>query len=108
MLDLRYFAKSILRSWKHHITIQLASLLVLSSALTVVFSFYLVFSNLERLVVSWGSELEMSIYLEDDMDKKGQAAVERSLYGLNKFRTITLQDKKTTTESFSYDPFQKL
>ncbi len=67
MLSFDYFMKSILRSWRYQPAVQGAALLVLSCTLTIVFTFYLVFSNIERMIVSWGADLEMNIYLEDEL-----------------------------------------
>ncbi len=100
MLNIDYFLKSVVRSWKNHLTIQLSSLLVLSSALTIVFSFYLVFTNLERLVVSWGSDLEMNVYLEDSIEPSRQASLLKSLEEMDKFKEIRYLDRKTTTDGF--------
>lgn len=100
MLSLNYFLKSISRSWKNHLTIQLASLLVLSSALTVMFAFYLVFANLERLVVSWGSGLEMNVYLEDTAEPEKFSSIQKTLEEMDKFNEIKFLDRKTTSDNF--------
>ena len=104
MLTFDYFLKSILRSWKHQPAVQIAALLVLSCTFTIVFSFYLIFSNLERLIVSWGSDLEMNIYLEDSVNTVRKNEIYKELQDLNKFKQIDYLDKKTVAQGF----FQKM
>jgi cell division transport system permease protein len=72
MDDLRGFR----RSWVHHTGMQLATLSVLSATFAVVAFVLITALNLNRLLVSWGESVEMSIYLTDSTD---QAKADRLL-----------------------------
>lgn len=100
MLTFNYFFKSILRSWKHQPAVQFSAVLVLSCTFAIVFSFFLIFSNLERLVVSWGSDLEMNIYLEDSTSANKTEEIIKELQSMNKFKQVKYLNKEEVAKGF--------
>jgi cell division transport system permease protein len=59
---------SLLRSWKHSATVQLTTLTVLSGTFFVISTFALIHENLDSVLTRWGQEVQMTVFLEDDID----------------------------------------
>lgn len=88
------------RSWKHHPLIQTGAVVVLTGTFTVIFSIYLFFGNMERILVSWGSNIEMNIFLKDNVPEEQTARIQKELEGLNYFKDVKLITKKNATDQF--------
>lgn len=89
-----------LRSWRHHPLIQTGALVVLTGTFTVVFSIYLFFGNMERIMVSWGSNVEMNIFLKDNLSKDQIANIKKELEELKYFKDINFVDQKDAASQF--------
>lgn len=88
------------RSWKHHPIIQTGALVVLTGTFTVVFSIYLFFGNMERILVSWGSNIEMNIFLKDNLNTEDLSKIQNELKEMNYFKDIQLVSKKDAADQF--------
>lgn len=100
MNNLRNLLKHIGRSWQHHPIIQLTSLIVLTGTFTVIFSMTLFFTNLERVLVSWGSSIDINIYLEEGLKDDKILSVQNELSRLNYFKAVEFMDSKTAADKF--------
>lgn len=89
-----------LRSWKHHPLIQTGALVVLTGTFTVVFSIYLFFGNMERILVSWGSNIEMNIFLKDGLSTEETEKLKQELVELEYFKDVQLVTQKDAAEQF--------
>lgn len=89
-----------LRSWKHHPWIQTGALVVLTGTFTVVFSIYLFFGNMERILVSWGSNIEMNIFLKDNLSPEETENIKKELVDLKYFKEVELITQKDAAEQF--------
>lgn len=88
------------RSWKHHPLLQTGALVVLTGTFTVIFSIYLFFGNMERILLSWGSNIEMNIFLKDSLSEEEISKVKGQLSALNDFKEIQLVTKKDAADQF--------
>ncbi len=88
MNNFKALYQHVMRSWRHHLLLQMGSLVVITSALTIVFSMFLFFLNLEKALISWGSESDINIFLKENMT--GQE--------LNRAQSSV--DKKQASEKF--------
>ena len=88
------------RSWKHYPFIQTGALVVLTGTFTVIFSINLFFGNLERILVSWGTNIEMNIFLKDDLSQEKLAEIKNELEELKFFRDIELVTKESAADQF--------
>lgn len=57
--------KHIVRSWRHHFSLQIATVLVLSMVLIILSFVFSVRQNLNQLNAVWGDNLELTVYLKD-------------------------------------------
>jgi cell division transport system permease protein len=88
------------RSWGHHFLLQLGSLVVISSALTIVFSIFLFFSNLERTLISWGSAFDVNIFLKDNLKSEEISKIQGGIENLGYFKKIDFVDSKEASDKF--------
>lgn len=71
------FARSIdaiVRSWRQHIGMQIATLAVLTATFCVVLFMVTLTQNFRRVLAVWGENVQISVYLEDGLS---EAAVEK-------------------------------
>ncbi|MES2769219.1 MAG: permease-like cell division protein FtsX [Bdellovibrionota bacterium] len=88
------------RSWKHHPLIQTGALVVLTGTFTIIFSIYLFFSNMERILVSWGSNIEMNIFLKDNLGTDEVEKIKKELVDLNYFKDVHFVTQKDAASQF--------
>lgn len=81
--------------WMH-----LSALLVLTSTLTIIFSLTLFLKNLEGILVSWGSQIEMNVYLADNLKKEEQQEVQSKIANLGHFKEVQLVTKEKAIDNF--------
>lgn len=88
------------RSWKHHPLIQTGAFVVLTGTFTVVFSIYLFFGNTEKIMTSWGSNIEMNIFLKDNLSAEQITNIKKELIGFNYFKEINFVTQKDAADQF--------
>lgn len=71
--------KHISKSWKHHATLQFATLLVLIACFTVVAGVLTFSNNMYKVLTLWGESLQMSVYLSDQATDDNKSAIEKFL-----------------------------
>lgn len=100
MNNLSYLFKRFLNSILFHPWMHIISILVLSSTLTIIFSLTLFLGNLESILMSWGSQVEMNVYLQDNMKQEQQKEIETKLRSMGFFKEVRLVAKEKAIESF--------
>jgi cell division transport system permease protein len=100
MITLSAIFKKIKSSVAYYPWMHLSALFVLSATLTIIFSLTLFLKNLESILVSWGSQVEMNIYLADDLKTEDQARIEKSLNDLGHFKSLSYVTKDKAIENF--------
>lgn len=81
--------------WLH-----LGAIVVLSATLSIVLSLSLFFKNLESMVISWGSQVEMNIYMTDHIVEKDRLFVESELKKTGIFKDIQYLTKEKSIDGF--------
>jgi len=71
--------KSLARSWKHNSAMQVATLLVLSGVFFVITTFAMIHQNLNGLLTRWGQEVQMTVFLNDDISLERLAEIKEQL-----------------------------
>ena len=96
MDDLRGFR----RSWVHHTGMQLATLTVVTATFAVVGFVFLAAMNLNRLLISWGEGVEMSIYLKDDITPDRVAELQSKINERHDLTKVRFIAREQATENF--------
>lgn len=100
MNSIKNLFQHITHSWQHHPIIQFTAFLVLSGSYAVIFSMFLFFGNIENILVSWGSDVEMNIYLKDKSNTEDISKIKNSLESLSYFESIRYVDNVDAGEQF--------
>lgn len=105
MDDLRSFR----RSWIHHTAMQMATLTVTAATFAVVGFIFLAGMNLNRLIVSWGEGVEISLYLKEDLSLEKTDALKSMLEHRSDLTNVRFIAREMATENFktqmaSYSP----
>lgn len=67
------------KSWRHHATLQLATLTVLIASFTVIAGVLAFSNNLYKVLTLWGESMQMSVYLSDQATDDNQSAIQKFL-----------------------------
>lgn len=97
---LRNFWKNFTRSWKHHSGVQLATLTVLVGVFFVVAISWLVHRNLNAVLTRWGENVEMSVYLEEGIDRGQVSNLEKMIEQTKSFERIRFLSKDKAAHIF--------
>ena len=92
---------SYIRSWKANPGTQVATLVVLTLSFTIILTISTLTMNLERFLVSWGESAQVTVYLEDDLDKSAVASIKQNLSELEGFVAPEFVSKRKAFEEFS-------
>ena len=103
--DLRSFR----RSWIHHTAMQMATLTVTAATFAVVGFIFLAGMNLNRLIVSWGEGVDISLYLKEDLSSERTGVLKSMLEHRSDLTNIRFIAREMATENFktqmaSYSP----
>ena len=97
---MKRYMSHIIRSWRSHGVVQLATCVVLSGVFSVISFSLLVHQNLEGVFHQWGNSVQVSVYLKDQMSDGSLGEVrdfiERSPY----FKDIKYVSKAEAFKSF--------
>ncbi len=96
MDDLRSFR----RSWVHQTAMQMATLTVTAATFAVVGFIFLAAMNLNRLIVSWGEGVEISLYLKDEIPPDRIDALKSFLESRGDLANVRFIAHETATENF--------
>lgn len=65
--------KNISRSWRQHFSLQSATVIVLTATFSVVIFMLSTTLNFQRVLAVWGEQVQVSAYLDDDLDEASVA-----------------------------------
>lgn len=94
--DLRSFR----RSWVHHTGMQLATLTVLAATYSVVAFVMALSLNLKKVVTSWGQELQLTVYLREEMDEASTAELKRQVATIGQVAELSYVPREQATANF--------
>jgi cell division transport system permease protein len=69
----------IAKSWQHHFSLQIATLLVLVACFTVVSGLITMSHNLYRILTLWGESMQVSVYFDESAAEQNVASVQKFL-----------------------------
>ncbi len=89
-----------IRSFKHHPIVQTGAIVVLTGTFSVVFSMHLFFSNMEKVLVSWGSNIEMNIFIKEGLSDDQIIKLQSELKDLDYFKDVMFVSKDKAADQF--------
>lgn len=97
------------RSWQSHFWINLATTAVLTMSFALILGTILFTSNLGRFLSVWGDEIQITIYLRDDVTPEQRAGIQKGLSVEEAIEGVQYIDKAMAQGSFeqslsSYGP----
>jgi cell division transport system permease protein len=97
------------RSWQSHFWINLATTGVLTMSFSLILGALLFTSNLGRFLSVWGDEIQITIYLKDEITPEARASIQKGLAAEESIEDIQYIDKAMAQTSFeqslsSYGP----
>ena len=91
----------ILRSFKGQLPVQLASLAVLVGTFTITALALTLHQNLHSLLTKWGSEVQVSVYLQDSATETQKEKVKEFLKQNELFKSVEYLSKEKAVEFFA-------
>jgi cell division transport system permease protein len=88
------------KSWNHHFKLHLATLIVLIASFTVVAGVLTLNHNLLRILTLWGESMQVSVYLDENVNDKQILALQEFLKGQEKVTDAKLIDKDQALDLF--------
>lgn len=67
------------RSWKRHFATHISTLVVLTAIYSIVFTLVLSVTNLKAILLKWGEEIQISVFLEEDISDEAISGVEAAI-----------------------------
>src|SRR5690554_263145 len=92
--------KNFLRSWKSHTSMQIATLAVLAGTYTVISMSLLIHQNLESILTQWGQTVQMSVYLDDEIQPEDRSKIEAFLRKQDLFSKVNYVSKDQAAAKF--------
>lgn len=88
------------RSWRHHFSLQIATVLVLSMVLIILSFVFVVKQNLGQLNSVWGDNLELTVYLKDKSGPEDISNFVRDLRGKKEIGDVDVINKDQALQRF--------
>ncbi|MBX7231281.1 MAG: permease-like cell division protein FtsX [Bdellovibrionales bacterium] len=95
-----WFNQYILRTWKEHTSLQLMTLVVLSATFTIFSGFLFIRSNLSSLLTQWGDQVQITIFLKDEIKKDELSAIKSVLLETPTLTKTKYVSKVEATQNF--------
>jgi cell division transport system permease protein len=97
------------RSWQAHFWTNLATTGVLTLSFSLILGTLLLISNLSRLFSVWGEEIQITVYLKDEITPDQRKALEMNIKNKAGIESFSYMDKNQAASSFekslsSYGP----
>ena len=92
--------KSFLRSWKHNATVQVTTISVLCGTFFVITAFALIHENLNGLLSRWGQEVQMTVFLDDDIKLEELDSLKTGLESDSSVKEVTYVSKQDAARQF--------
>lgn len=100
MLNRKHIIKEFKRSWSQHFIVQLSTLMVLTATFTVIFSVFSLLGNLKSVLSKWGKDIQVTVFLEEELSKENLSEIEQSLRSLNDFTSVQYINKTEARNRF--------
>lgn len=97
---MKNLVKHCVRSWRHHFSLQIATVLVLSMVLIILSFIFGVRQNLKDLNSVWGDNLEMTVYLKDKTSNNAISNFVRDLQANRDVANVTVVSKDEALKRF--------
>jgi len=97
---LSHTAKSFKRAWIQHTGLQFATLTILVASFTAIISFSSICMNLKSMLSVWGDSIQMTAYLEDEVNEKQIADLKEGIIALEQVETIKYLSKDDAAALF--------
>ena len=88
------------RSWYSHFWTNLATTAILTLSFTLILATILFTSNLSRIFSVWGDEIQITVYLKDDITSDALKAAEAAMKAQDGVESVQYTDKKAAASSF--------
>ncbi len=88
------------RSWRQHLGMQMATLVVLASTLSVVVFVLAISINLQRILTVWGERVQISAYLEDNISQRNLEMLIADIKALPQIADVQYVTKKMAADQF--------
>lgn len=95
-----YFVREVFISLKRNNWMSLASIGIVAVSLFILGMFLMVVLNLNKMASSLESQVQINVYLQDDLKPKQIDEVEKRIKGLQGINTVTYIDKDKALERF--------
>lgn len=92
--------QTFIRSWRHHPTTQVANMIVLVGAYTVVTLFACIQSNLRSLLDHWGESVQMTVYLQNNAPPETESAVKKLIEQTSEFESYSYISPQQAAQQF--------
>ena len=99
----RKYWQHFIRSWEEHFLVQLTTLIVLSGCFTVIIGFFVVSQNLNLVLVNWGEDSKISIFLDPGASEANKKNVTNKIKSSKKFRPAQIISKKQAADNLLDD-----
>lgn len=93
--------KHVFKSFQHQLSIQIATISVLTGTFLIVALSFTVYHNLELLLTRWGREVELSVYLKDNITQQDQSNISQALQVTDLFNAVDYLSKEKALELFN-------
>lgn len=90
----------LLRSWKHHFGVQMTTLFVLSGVFSILMGFFVVYHNIDQLLTQWGDKVQLSVYLNDQIEESDKLKIEKFISDSSKFSDHSFISKNEAAQNF--------
>lgn len=90
----------IVRSWRRHWSLQMATLLVLVGVFSTLSISALCLKNLNRILARWGESIQITVYLKDNISSGDTDHLSKLLKENTKFKEIKYVSKTEALEQF--------
>lgn len=99
-MSLKQLWSEFLLSWRRHFATHVSTLVVLTAIYSIVFTLILSVSNLKTILVKWGEEIQISVFLEDDLPEDAISKVGQSLKEMGISNLIGFSTKEDAKKRF--------
>lgn len=97
---LRDSLNHVAKTWTHHLSLQLATLAVLSASFIMVVSTLAVSDNFHRILTLWGESVQVSVYLNESADSESKDQIQKYLGADSRIHKAQFVTKEKALTSF--------
>lgn len=100
MKQFKILINEYLRSWKQHFGVQLSTMVVLTATFAVIFSIFSVIGNLNQILTSWGKDVQVTVFLEEELNREAISQIEAAITKVEGFQTVRYVSKDEARSRF--------